>query len=339
MKPIDAPMLDMFPTAEAIFKDNYDVIRLLENRRRNMIFVFIITSLVIGLFSFFATPFILPLRSGPSPDMRFSLQLLYAIIAALCFIPVQYSFIDGLYRQLAKRKCLDIIAGSLKMTYRRGGYFYLTDIYDHHILPPYTKRRVEEGFSGKFKGFKIEFQDFFISSARRCLEGASFRSLPLLGRYYGLAMKVELNKRFAYHTVLLPAKEQKRFLASLPNANLFLHEDVNLVYHNFTRHYVCLSTHQVEARYILDPAVMERFARLAESFDTDLISASFMGNEMVVVMRPLLNLFEVGSLRDPVTVLTIERTLMQIHTLRQMAEIFELNDKVGLGAAVTGRID
>lgn len=339
MKPIHTPTPDMFAIAEAIFKDNYDVITMLENRRRNMIVVFIATTLTIALFSFFAIPFIMPLWSAAYLDMRFSAQMLYATVAALSFIPVQYGVLDRLYRQIAKRKCLDIIAGNLNMTYRRGGHFYLTAIYDHHILPPYTKRTVEEGFSGDFKGFRIEFQDFVINPVQRVFDGLGYRSITTLERYYGLAMKVELNKHFAYHTVLLPAKEQKRFLSSLPNANLFLHEDVNLVYRRFTRHYVCLSTHQVEARYILDPAVMERFTHLAESFDTDRISVSFMGNEMVVVMRPLQNLFEVGSLRDPVTVLTIERTLTQIEALRQMAMIFELNDKAGLGAAVTGRID
>ncbi|MCM2344347.1 MAG: DUF3137 domain-containing protein [Alphaproteobacteria bacterium] len=341
MKPIDAHLLDLFPTAEAIFKEHHEEIRLLERRRLNLIFVFIATSLCIGFISFFIIPFAVSLGIGvpPSMPMSLSLNLFYAIATMLGFLPVQYGMLDGIYRSLAKRKCLDIIARALKMTYRRGGFFYLTAIYDHHILPPYTKRTVEEGFSGKFKGFKIEFQDFFISPVQRFYDGMGIRSFTSLRRYYGLSMKVELNKRFAHHTVLLPAKEQKHFLARLPNANLFLHEDVNLVYHHFTRHYVCLSTHQIEARYILDPAVMERFTRLAEAFDTDRISASFMGNEMVIVMRPLLNLFEIGSLRDPVTVLTIERTLMQIYALRQMAEIFELNDKAGLGATVTERVD
>lgn len=341
MKPIDAHLLDLFPTAEAIFKEYRAEIWQLENRRRNMIFVFVTTSLTIAVLSFFFIPFALALATRTPLLMPLGLQtnLLYTVLTVLGFLPVQYGILDGIYRRLAKRKCLSILARALKMTYRRGGFFYLTAIYDHHILPPYSKRTVEEGFTGKFKGFKFEFQDFFISPVQRFYDGMGYRSFASLRHYYGLAMKVELNKRFAHHTVLLPAKEQKHFLARLPNANLFLHEDVNLVYHDFTRHYVCLSTHQVEARYILDPAVMERFTRLAEAFDTDRISASFMGNEMVIVMRPLLNLFEIGSLRDPVTVLTIERTLMQLYALRQMAQIFELNDKAGLGATVTGGID
>lgn len=337
MKPIDEHLLDLFPTAETIFRQYQNDILMLENRRRNMIFVLIFSTLGLGLIIFFLLPLLWPPLIPAAGNPYISGPLTKALIGMICFIPLQFSLLDSFYRALAKRKCLDIIARSLKMRYRRAGFFPLVAVYDHHILPPYRSRKVEEGFSGKFKGFKIEFQDFFINPVQRFYDGFGYRSFVTLKNYYGLVMRVELNKRFKHHTVLLPTKEQKSFLANLPNENLFFHEDVNLVYHGFTCHYTCLSTNQTEARYILDPAVMERFVKLAESFGTDRVSASFMNNEMVVILRPILNLFEVGSLFSPVTVLTIERTLHQIYALRQIAEIFELNSFAGLGATVTAR--
>lgn len=325
---IDTDQTDLFPTAEAIFREHHDDILWLENRRRNLIIVSVCTCFVIALITAFVLPLLVQILQEPhqkSADLSMIGHLLYGFGGLIAFGFVQYEFVDNFYRRLAKRKCLPVLAERFKMTYRRGGYFMLTEVYDHHIIPPYTKRTVEEGFAGKFKGFRIEFQDFSLSPARHYLG---------LRDYYGLALKVELNKTFHHHTVLLPAKEQRKFLSLLPNPNLFLHEDINLVYHSFTRHYVCLSTSQIEARYVMDPAVMDRFARLAETFDTDSISASFMDDEMVVMLRPGKNLFEVGSLRDPVTVLTIERTLQQINALRQIAGIFELNAFAGLGARV-----
>ncbi|MFN3827034.1 MAG: DUF3137 domain-containing protein [Micavibrio sp.] len=339
MKPIDDHLLDLFPTAEALFKDCYDDIMLLENRRRNLIFVSIISTLLIALIIFFLLPFVWSLMEPGLVIPSMNIYPFYSLALMAAYIPIQYSLLDSFYRSLAKRKFLSILARHLRMQYRRGGFFPLIMLYDHHILPPYAIRKVEEGFSGKFKGFKIEFQDFLINPIKRIYDGTGYRSIVTRQNYYGLVMRVELNKRFKHHTVLLPAKEQKSFLANLPNENLFFHEDVNMVYSGFTRHYVCLSTNQIEARYILDPAVMERFVKLAESFGTDKISASFKDNQMVIVLRPVLNLFEIGSLRDPVTVLTIERTLHQIYALRQIAEIFELNSFAGLGATVTGRVD
>lgn len=326
---------DLFPLAEGFFREYHGDILWLEQRRLNMLFVAFVICVVAGLITILSIPTLLALFHPAAPGGNGPIGHAFIIVFfVIGFAFCAYEFIDGLYRRLAKRKCLDILARCLKMEYRRGGYFPLVSIYDHHILPPYSRRIVEEGFAGKFKGFRIEFQDFFITPAQRLFNGEDMKSLPRFRRYYGLALKVKLNKSFKHHTVLLPAKEQNLFLADLPNANLFLHEDVNLVYRSFTRHYVCLSTHQVEARYVMDPAVMERFTRLAETFETDRISASFMGDEMVVVMRPLVNLFEVGSLRDPVTVLTIERTLQQINALRRLAEIFALNAFAGLGAHV-----
>ncbi len=331
---IDTDQTDLFPLAESLFREHHDTILWLERRRRNMVFTAISPCILVGVFCLFAIPFAIEALQDHqvvSGHAEMTAQIILAIICALGFAFFQYEFIDKFYRRLAKRKFLPVIARALRMDYRRSGYFMLADVYDHHILPPYAQRDVEEGFSGKFKGFRIEFQDFVINPVTRFLDGSSLSSFR---SFYGLALKTELNKNFKHHTVLLPAKEQRRFLANLPNANLFLHEDVNLVYHSFTRHYACLSTDQIEARYILDPAVMERFTHLAEAFEADRISASFMDGEMVVMLRPSVNLFEIGSLHDPVTVLTIERTLQQIAALRQMAEIFELNDKAGLGARV-----
>ena len=326
---------DLFPLAEGFFHEYQSDILWLEQRRLNMIFMAFAIGVVAVLIALVTLPTLFSLFQNPSHGSGDLMgQLLFLLIFTGGFAFSAYRFIDSFYRRLAKRKCLDILARCLKMEYRRTGFFHLVSIYDHHILPPYSRRVVEEGFAGKFKGFRVEFQDFFITPVQRILDGESFKSFPHVRRYYGLALKVKLNKAFKHHTVLLPAKEQKRFLSALPNANLFLHEDVNLVYHSFTKHYVCLSTHQVEARYVMDPAVMERFTKLAETFETDRISASFMDDEMVVVLRPLTNLFEVGTLRDPVTVLTIERTLQQINALRHVAEIFELNAFAGLGASV-----
>ncbi len=335
MKIADDNDTDLFPLAEGFFNEYQSDILWLEQRRLNMIFVAFaigVTTVVIALvtlptlFSLFQSSY------HGDQDLMMQLTLLLLFMGGFSFSA--YHFLDTFYRRLAKRKCLDVLARSLKMEYRRTGFFHLVSIYDHHILPPYSRRVVEEGFAGKFKGFRIEFQDFFITPVQRMFDGAGMKSFPHFRRYYGLALKVKLNKSFRHHTVLLPAKEQDSFLADLPNANLFLHEDVNLVYHSFAKHYVCLSTNQVEARYVMDPAVMERFTNLAETFETDRVSASFMGDEMVVVLRPLTNLFEVGTLRDPVTVLTIERTLQQINALRHVAEIFELNAFSGLGASV-----
>lgn len=339
MKIDNTDSVDLFPAAEEIFRENTETIFWLENRRRNLLIVFFLVAIAISVFCVFAIPFAFDLlmeasaTSGTAGN-KLTGNVIFIIACAISFIFFEYEFLDDIYRAISKRKMMAIIAARLNMKYRRAGFFYLTEIYDHHILPAYKTRKVEEGFSGKYKGFRIEFQDFFINPVRRIFDGQGITSIMTSHHHYGLAMRITLNKSFKHHTVLLPARDLNRILGNLPNANLFLHEDVDLVYNDFHRHFICLSTSQIEARYVLDPAVMKRFTILAETFDTDRISASFMDDEMVVLMRPVINLFEVGSLRDPVTVLTIERSLQQIKALCDMVRIFELNAFAGLGARV-----
>lgn len=328
-----APSADFFYQAENLFRSHYEDIMWLEKRRRNIIITTIfILALCCAIDGFLGYIFWRDIIKGADP--RISGYIIMALVFVTGFAYSAYRYNDMFYRRMAKRKFLHTLARSLKMQYRHQGFFPLVSVYDHHILPAYRERDVEEGFAGSFNKIRIEFQDFFINPVAHYFDGTGYSSYRLFKNYYGLAIKVKLNKNFNHHTVLLPASSQRKFLAKLPNPHLFLHEDVNLVYSNFTRHYVCLSTNQIEARYALDPAVMERFVNLAETFQTDKISVSFMNDEMVVVLRPEINLFEIGSLREAVTVLTIERTLQQMEALIHIADIFELNVFSGLGARV-----
>lgn len=334
MKIADAAPDEFFAQAERLFREHYETVMWLERRRRNfLITTILVLTLCCMLMAF--TGYILwqDLFQG-GIDSRITGYITLALFTQAGFSFYVYRHNDQLYRRMAKRKFLGLLAGVWKMGYRHNGFFPLVSVYDHHILPAYQGRVVEEGFSARINGIRIEFQDFLINPVRRYFDGSGYSSRPTLKNYYGLAVKVQLHKYFQHHTVLLPASEQRRFLAQLPNPHLFLHQDVNLVYSQFSHHYTCLSTNQVEARYALDPAVMERFIKLVETFQTDKISVSFMKDEMVLVLRPEINLFEIGSLREAVTVLTIERTLQQIYALRQIVEIFELDIFSGLGARV-----
>ncbi len=59
---IDDENVDFFPTAEAIFRDFEDEMKMLQNRRRNIVFVFVCTLIGIFLFSFFAIPLFLEVK-------------------------------------------------------------------------------------------------------------------------------------------------------------------------------------------------------------------------------------------------------------------------------------
>lgn len=330
MKPLTP---DLFQIAENIARENSEKIYRLERRRRGHLIFIIPTAAVISLF---LTPFLWIYIPALLKEYEpvFNPGQIFAIVFPAVLV-VFYKIFDQDYRQKAKRIFLPLMAAATGLQFRRGGYIVLGDLYDHKILPPYTTRTVEEGFKGRYRDFEIEFQDFHLSTVFDSLY-FDWRSLMFLGlrTSRGVLIRISLNKPLRYHTVLMPAFLANGFLKRNLNKNFVFHKDVRFVYRKFNRRYTILSTHQIEAHYILDPAVIERVMKLGEKLDADWLEISFMKRDMVIYAQYAKNFFEIGGLFEPVNVLTIERALEQMQSLKSVLDVMELNPHAGLGATV-----
>ena len=71
----------------------------------------------------------------------------------------------------------------------------------------------------------------------------------------------------------------------------------------FSRKYVAYSSDQVEGRYLITPAFMERFKNIETAFGTHKVKCSFYRDSIMFAISTDKNLFEIGnlyhSLKDP----------------------------------------
>jgi hypothetical protein len=326
---IDNPAL--FTLAEKICRENESYIISLEKRRRGHLWFMIIAAFILAGVAAPILWFFVPLHLRlPEPpfEMRFAL-----VIAYVTFLFLLFPIFDADYRRKAKGEFLPLMARATGLEFRHNGFIRLGDIYEHHILPPYTVREVEEGFRGRHRNFDIEFQDFKISPVR---DGFFFdwRSLLAFKPLRGVIIRVGLNKSLKYHTVLMPSFMANGFLKRVMHEKFTFHKSVKFAYRRFLRDYTIMATHEIEAHYVFDPAVIERVMALGELLKADWLEISFKDREMVFYAQYAANFFEIGGLLRPVNVLTVERGLAEIHALKSILDILELTPHAGLGATV-----
>ena len=258
------------------------------------------------------------------------------ILALPCFLlctVCMYPGFNNAYRAIAKKPFLSGLAGHLGLTFSPGGVLRLGDLYDHNLLPPYSTREVEEGFKGRINGFDVEFQDFTVSTVAR-LGRFDYRSLFNGQPFYGIAMRVHLNRTFHHHTVLMPSFMANGTMNRYLNQKFSSFENINIVFKKIHQHYSIVSGNQIEARVIFDPAMIERVITLGERLGAYWLAISFMDREMVIIAGQARNFFEIGSLLHMPSVLTIEKALNEIDLFKSVIEILELNPHTGPGTAL-----
>ena len=321
---------DAFTLAERVFSGHREILERLEKRRINHL-------LFIGLFSCAGAAVSIPCLSA------LELYLFHTSFPAVAngiagfMASLAFSFValDRSYRHKIKSVLLPVLAKHTGLQYRRGGFFRLGDIYDHHILPPYAGHASQEGFQGRIDGFRLAFQDFWINPVRRL---GRFDARSAFMHFYGLAIRVELHKTMDFHTILIPSAFANGLLKISLHEKFGGFEKIGIPYPIFNRRYCIISEHQVEARYIFDPAVIERVIALGEHLGAGWMEISVKNREMVIIAGQPRNLFETGHLFDVVDIPSLERTLNQLHMLTDAARILELSPYAGLGGTVNSAI-
>ena len=108
-------------------------------------------------------------------------------------------------------------------------------------------------------------------------------------------------------------------------------QEIKLEDPEFTKKYKAYSGNQIEARYLITPAFMERFQNIQTAFGTNKVKCSFYGNSLMFAISTNKNLFEIGNLwknlENPKQMETFFNELSSIFVL---VEHFKLDEKTGL---------
>ena len=108
-------------------------------------------------------------------------------------------------------------------------------------------------------------------------------------------------------------------------------EEIKLEDPEFNKKYKAYSTDQIEGRYLITPAFMERFKNLHKAFGTNTASCSFYDDTLMFAMPTNKNLFELGNLFKTLeNVNNMENFFNEISAVYIISDYFKLNENSGL---------
>ena len=109
-----------------------------------------------------------------------------------------------------------------------------------------------------------------------------------------------------------------------------MHE-IKLEDSDFSRKYIVYSSDEVEARYLVTTAFIERFKNMQTAFESKKIKCSFYNDKLMFVIPVKKNVFEIGNISKPLTdPKTLEKFFNEIISIYLIINHFKLNENTKL---------
>ena len=108
-------------------------------------------------------------------------------------------------------------------------------------------------------------------------------------------------------------------------------EKLNLEDINISKKFNAYSSDQIEGRYLLTTAFIDRFNNLKTAFGTDRIKCSFYDNKLYIAIATKKDLFELGNIFKPVSnQQDVNNFYNEISAVYKIIDYLKLDDKTGI---------
>ncbi|MEM9555925.1 MAG: DUF3137 domain-containing protein [Acidobacteriota bacterium] len=181
------------------------------------------------------------------------------------------------YKKAYKERVLPALAGSFgTFQYEAEGSIPASTVERFGILPSHDRASGEDYFSGSYKGVGLEFSEATLKEER-----GSGKNKRWVTVFRGVLVRLQMNKRFVGETIL------RRDSGSVGNffSGLFQRtERIRLEDPHFEELFEVFGSDQVEARYLLTPAFMQRLVDLCNTLGSDKIAGVFFAETLFLAI-------------------------------------------------------
>lgn len=224
------------------------------------------------------------------------IALLIGLIAAVILGAIVSGFLSRGYKSEFKQRIIGRLVRFIEpaLTYRpehciTEDVFQQSDIFQHRI----DRYDGEDYVSGKVGQTEITFSEVHAEYKTTSGSGKN-RQTHWHTIFKGLFFIADFNKHFQGQTAVLPDTAEKlfgRFGQTLQSMAPGRNQLIKLEDPEFERHFVVYGSDQIEARYILSPALMQRICDFKQKTNTELY-LSFTGSKVYVAIPVTKNMFE-----------------------------------------------
>lgn len=189
------------------------------------------------------------------------------------------------------------------------------------IIPDYDRETNEDMIIGKYKDVDIDLFETTLEVIRR-----QKRTNDTV--FKGVVISLSMHKYFKGKTII---KKDAGVISNLIKNKFTNLENVTLEDPHFEEMFEVYSSDQIESRYLLTPAFMERLVQLSEAFRSTKIECSFYDNKLLMLIPITQNLFEPGSIFEPEDFVDDAKTLLkEMNLIFQIIDILKLDQNIGM---------
>ena len=248
---------------------------------------------------------------------------LMAIIIAACGTPI------ALYKKKSKSKIMPLM-----LQYFEGfNYQYkktiLVDIAQTRLIDTYDGREGDDYFEGVYQNVPIKVSEEKFTQ-RKLVYRNNKPHYENIEVFHGVLILLDMNKNFSGQTVVL---QDKGFLNVFSKVNRDLKDlsNVKLEDSVFEKEFEVFASDQIEARYLLTTAFMERMLKLRAAYHADKIEFSFLNNQLFIALETNRDMFEPTSLfKTCLNKKLVEEAYLQIVSIFAIIDILSLDKRIGL---------
>ncbi|MCX6733588.1 MAG: DUF3137 domain-containing protein [Candidatus Peregrinibacteria bacterium] len=192
---------------------------------------------------------------------------------------------------------------------------------DSGIVPGFTTYNGGDHLSGNYDGVDMEMCEVELKQ-----KGNKDREYVV---FKGEMFHIKLKKTFTGKTIV---KKDSGFLGNAFGGIFTKLERVKLEDPKFEKEFEVYGTDQVEARYLLTTAFMERLLTLRDTFDKNgTIQCEFSNDHLFITIATNRDLFEAGPIEEScLDTEDIHIFLSQMESVFQVIEVLKLNKYTGL---------
>ena len=144
--------------------------------------------------------------------------------------------------------------------------------------------------------------------------------------FRGLIVEFQMNKNFEGHTFFL----EKSLSAKKIPINSSVFKEVKLEMSEFSKNYTTYSDNQVEARYLLTTAFMERICNLNLAFKAKFVRGAFKDDKLTLAIDCGKDMFAMGSNFKTSSSKTFSQLYDEMISILKIIDELKLNERTGL---------
>lgn len=221
------------------------------------------------------------------------------------------------YARAYKREILPDLARLFgPFTYEAKGKIAMDRMKPSKIVPGHSKYKSEDFFVGEYKNVGINFSEIKLTKKSGKRTVTVFNGLAIL--------LTSGTRRFYGHTIMI--RDQGKIGGWLKQQTAGL-ERADLVDPEFEKIFDVFTNDQVEARYLIDPRIIENLKSLYSEYSGKKMMAAFYDDHFLILIGSDKNHFEPAKIQLPATdeasILSMKREIEQILSIVDRLSLYD----------------